>query len=114
LRVTRRGSRGVTMNDQQSNFDLASDLVQQPWPWIALRVGISLVAAMLVARKAGYSHYLGALAILVPVLGTVLILAFAVVRWPALKERDDAFALLKKNNIALPVRPKVTPAAEAD
>ncbi len=62
---------------------------------------IALVSAILVARKAGYSHWLGVIAVAVPVVGPVFILIFAFVKWPALKERDAALALLKKNGLAL-------------
>lgn len=71
---------------------------------------IALVAAVLIARKAGYSHWLGVIAVAVPFVGPVFILIFAFVKWPALKQRDDALALLKKNGLSLPT-PK--PAARA-
>lgn len=73
--------------------------------WIALATiayyVIALVAAILVARKAGYSHWLGVIAVAVPVVGLVFVLLFAFVKWPALKERDAALALLKKNGLSL-------------
>jgi hypothetical protein len=62
---------------------------------------IALVSAILVARKAGYSHWLGVIAVAVPVVGLIFVLMFAFVKWPALKERDAALALLKKNGLAL-------------
>lgn len=82
--------------------------------WITLAVVvyavIALVAAILIARKAGYSHWLGVIAVAVPLAGLVFILIFAFVRWPALKQRDEALALLKKNGLSLEA-PK--PAARA-
>ena len=73
--------------------------------WITLTVAvytvIALVAAILIARKAGYSHWLGVIAVAVPLAGLVFILIFAFVKWPALKQRDEALALLKKNGLSL-------------
>jgi hypothetical protein len=73
--------------------------------WITLGtiayVLIALVSAILIARKAGYSHWLGVIAVAVPVVGAVFILIFAFVKWPALKERDAALALLKKHGLSI-------------
>jgi MFS family permease len=62
---------------------------------------IALVSAILIARKAGYSQWLGVIAVAVPIAGPIFILIFAFVKWPALKERDAALALLKKNKLSL-------------
>jgi hypothetical protein len=82
--------------------------------WITLSVVIyavvALLAAILIARKAGYSHWLGVIAVMVPIAGAVFILIFAFVKWPALKQRDEALALLKKNGLSIEA-PK--PAARA-
>ncbi len=80
-----------------------SDVLNEWSGWILL-IGasylvVALIAATLVARKAGYSHWLGVIAVAVPVVGAVFILLFAFVKWPALKERDAAKALLKKNGL---------------
>ncbi len=73
--------------------------------WLTLAAAaylvISLVAAILIARKAGYSHWLGVIAVAVPAVGLVFVLIFAFVKWPALKERDAALALLKKNGLSI-------------
>ncbi len=73
--------------------------------WITLGtilyVLIALVSAILIARKAGYSQWLGVIAVAVPIAGPVFILIFAFVKWPALKERDAALALLKKNGLSI-------------
>lgn len=82
---------------------------------------IALVSAILIARKAGYSQWLGVIAVAVPVAGPVFILIFAFVKWPALKERDAALALLKKNKLSLEapkptdaVTTKLTPKSSTD
>ncbi len=62
---------------------------------------IALVSAILIARKAGYSQWLGVIAVAVPVAGPVFILIFAFVKWPALRERDAALALLKKHGLSI-------------
>lgn len=86
--------------------DLTPGEVLTAWlGWITLGttlyVVIALVSAILVARKAGYSHWLGVLAVAVPIVGPVFILIFAFVKWPALKERDAALALLRKNGLSI-------------
>jgi hypothetical protein len=96
--------------------DLTFGEVVTAWlGWITLGVilyaVIALVAAILVARKAGYSHWLGVIAVMVPIAGAVFILIFAFVKWPALKERDAALALLKKNGLSLPAPKPPAPAS---
>jgi len=87
-----------------------SELVSDWLGWItllsALFMIILLISAVLVARKAGYSHWLGVIAVLVPVIGPLLFLVFAIVKWPALDQRDRALALLEEKGIELePVEP---------
>jgi hypothetical protein len=41
------------------------------------------------------------IAVLVPVIGPLLFLVFAVLKWPALQERDRAIALLEEKGIPL-------------
>ncbi len=94
----------ATNSDNLTLGDVASE-----WSgWItligAIYLVVALLAAVLVARKAGYSHWLGVIAVLVPVVGVVVVLLFAFVKWPALRERDAAKALLEKNNLSLEVR----------
>jgi ABC-type sugar transport system permease subunit len=82
-----------------------SDVVTAWLGWITLAVVfymvIGLIAAILVYRKAGYSHWLGVIAVAVPLIGPIFVLAFALLKWPALRERDAAIALLKKNGLSL-------------
>lgn len=61
-----------------------------------------LVLAIVIAKKAGYSGWWGALAVLVPPLGVLLVLLFAFLKWPALKQRDEALGILKANDLTLP------------
>ena len=96
--------------------DLTPGEVFTAWlGWITLGVVvyavIALVAAILIARKAGYSHWLGVIAVTVPVAGAVFILIFAFVKWPALKQRDAALELLKKNGLSLPAPKAPAPAS---
>jgi len=89
-----------------TNGNLTPGEVFSAWlGWITLATVlyavIALISAILIARKAGYSHWLGVIAVAVPVVGPVFILIFAFVKWPALKERDAALALLKKHGLAL-------------
>jgi hypothetical protein len=68
---------------------------------IALFV-VYLILAIVIAKKAGYSGWWGALAVLVPPLGVLLVLLFALLKWPALKQRDEARGILKANDLTLP------------
>lgn len=94
----------TTATDTTGNLTF-SDVVTAWLGWLTLAtiayVVISLVAAILIARKAGYSHWLGVIAVAVPVVGVVFVLLFAFIKWPALKERDAALALLKKNGLSI-------------
>lgn len=68
---------------------------------IALAI-ISLIVAIVVAKKAGYSGWWGAIAVLFPPAGLVLALLLALVKWPALKERDEALGVLAAHDMMLP------------
>lgn len=63
---------------------------------------VSLILAIVIAKKAGYSGWWGFLAALVPPLGFLLALLFAFLKWPALKQRDEALGILKANDLTLP------------
>jgi hypothetical protein len=63
---------------------------------------ISLVVAIVVAKKAGYSGWWGAIAVLFPPAGLVLVLLLAMLKWPALKERDEALGVLASHELLLP------------
>ncbi|PKQ27279.1 MAG: hypothetical protein CVT64_02280 [Actinobacteria bacterium HGW-Actinobacteria-4] len=62
----------------------------------------SLIIAIVVARKAGYSGWWGAVVVLVPVIGTLVFIILALLKWPALKQRDEAMRVLKDHGIPLP------------
>ena len=89
--------------DGQSTLELWSDAIWAAKWVLLLWLLISLAAGALIARRAGYSPYLGLIAVLTPVLGPLMVLAFALWKWPVARERDKAFALLEKNGIDLPV-----------
>ncbi len=63
---------------------------------------VTLILAIVIAKKAGYSGWWGALAVLVPPLGVILALLFVFLKWPALKQRDEALGILKANDLTLP------------
>lgn len=63
---------------------------------------VYLFMAIVITKKAGYSGWWGALAVLVPPLGVLLVLLFAFLKWPALKQRDEALGILKTNDLTLP------------
>jgi hypothetical protein len=63
---------------------------------------LSLIVAIVVAKKAGYSGWWGAIAVLFPPLGIVLVLLMALLKWPALKQRDEALGILTANDLTLP------------
>jgi len=63
---------------------------------------LSLFMAIAISKKAGFSGWWGALAVLVPPLGVLLVLLFAFLKWPALKQRDEALGILKANDLTLP------------
>ena len=108
----------VTATDSAADDNLTFGDVVSAWlGWITLAIilyaVIALLAAILIARKAGYSHWLGVIAVAVPVAGPIFILIFAFTKWPALKERDAALELLKKNGLSIappkkPASPKAS------
>lgn len=65
---------------------------------------LALIVGIVVAKKAGYSGWWGALAVLLPPLGVILVLLFAFLKWPALKERDEAIGVIDANDLMLPSR----------
>ena len=77
--------------------------------WTALIVTaavfvLTLIFTIVIAKKAGYSGWWGALAVLVPGLGFILFLLFAMLKWPSLKERDEAIGVIDANDLMLPSR----------
>ncbi len=65
---------------------------------------LTLIFTIVIAKKAGYSGWWGALAVLVPGLGFLLFLLFAMLKWPSLKERDEAIGVIDANDLMLPSR----------
>ncbi len=63
---------------------------------------LSLIVAIVVAKKAGYSGWWGAISVLFPPLGIVLVVLLALLKWPALKQRDEALGILAANDLMLP------------
>ena len=95
-------SDGDTIGDHVANFlNTSGD--------VALVVGIivfvlSLIIAIVVSKKAGYSGWWGAIGVLVPPLGLILAILLALLKWPALMERDEALGILKSQGLTLPSR----------
>ena len=90
----------------ESDDNLTLGEVVSAWlGWITVGlvvyVVVGLLSAVLISRKAGYSHWLGVIAVAVPLLGPLLVLVFAFLKWPALKQRDAALALLAKNGLSI-------------
>ncbi len=65
-------------------------------------VVLSLIVAIAVSKKAGYSGWWGAIAVLFPPIGIILALRLAMLKWPSLKERDEALGILDQNHLTLP------------
>ena len=63
---------------------------------------LGLILAIVLAKKAGYSGWWGAIAVLFPPVGIILALLFALLKWPSLKERDEALGILASNDLTLP------------
>lgn len=61
-----------------------------------------LFVCIAIAKKAGYSGWWGALFVLVPLVSGLLLILLAVLKWPVLKERDEALGVLKENDLVLP------------
>ncbi len=71
--------------------------------WSAVAVAVlTFIVAIAVSKKAGYSGWWGAIAVLFPPVGVILLLLFALLKWPALKERDEALGVLTENGLTLP------------
>ena len=67
------------MKYADSTLDQAVDVFTDLWLPILLVALLYTALAMIIAKKAGYSHWLGALAVLVPVFGVLLMAVFAIV-----------------------------------
>ncbi len=104
----------ATATDTTDNLTL-NEVFTAWFGWIVLAAAlyavIGLVSALLIARKAGYSHWLGVIAVAVPIVGAIFVLLFAFVKWPALRERDKALALLEEKGLS--IDPPKPPAASA-
>jgi len=76
--------------------------------WITALVSLAVlvVSAGIITRKAGYSYWLGLLAVVIPIFAPLIALWLALVKWPALKERDEAFKMLEKAGYTVPRKPK--------
>lgn len=61
-----------------------------------------LVSAIAISKKAGFSGWWGVLYILVLPLSPILFALFAILRWPVLKERNEALGVLREHAIPLP------------
>jgi len=71
--------------------------------WSAVAVAVLIfVVAIAVSKKAGYSGWWGAIGVLFPPVGVILLLLLALLKWPALKERDEALGVLTENGLTLP------------
>lgn len=99
-----------TANDPSSVTENATETalswIETAGAW-ALVLGILyfllwLVAAIAIAKKAGYSGWWGALFILVPFISWVLFGLFAILKWPVTKQRDEAQGVVRGNDLTLP------------
>lgn len=96
----------VTPIDSNEVGDRVADFLQTAGQVALISAAVTFVLTLFVgiavAKKAGYSGWWGALAVLVPPLGVVLALLFALLKWPALKERDEALGVLEAHALTLP------------
>jgi hypothetical protein len=67
-----------------------------------LLIALAFAASIAVAKKAGYSGWWGAIFVLAWPFAWLFIAVFAVLKWPVLKERDEALAVLRENNLTIP------------
>jgi hypothetical protein len=67
-----------------------------------LLIALAFVASIAVAKKAGYSGWWGAIFVLAWPFAWFFIAIFAVLKWPVVKERDEALAVLRENNLTIP------------
>lgn len=86
----------TSIADRIISWGLASLIVS------ILLVALLFVASIAIAKKAGYSGWWGAIFVLAWPFAWLFLGIFAVLKWPALKERDEAFAVLRENNLTTP------------
>lgn len=67
-----------------------------------LLVALAFAASIAIAKKAGYSGWWGAIFVLAWPIAWLFLAIFAILKWPALKERDEALAVLRENNLTIP------------
>lgn len=71
--------------------------------WSAAAVWLLvLLLAVVVVHKAGFSAWWAVLGVLLPPLGLLLLIVFALAKWPVHRERDEALSLIKENDLILP------------
>lgn len=69
---------------------------------VVLLIVLAFAASIAVAKKAGYSGWWGAIFVLAWPVGWLFLAIFAVLKWPVVKERDEALAVLRENNLTIP------------
>jgi hypothetical protein len=67
-----------------------------------LLVVLAFAASIAIAKKAGYSGWWGAIFVLAWPIGWLFLAIFAVLKWPVVKERNEALAVLRENNLTIP------------
>jgi hypothetical protein len=67
-----------------------------------LLIVLAFAASIAIAKKAGYSGWWGAIFVLAWPIAWLLLAIFAVLKWPVVKERDEALAVLRENNLTIP------------
>lgn len=103
-----------TANDPSSVAEnlseTASDWYQTAGVWALVLTVLFfllwLVAAIAIAKKAGFSGWWGALFILVPFISWILFGLFAILKWPVTKQRDEARGVVRGNDLTLPSEEK--------
>lgn len=98
----------VTSIDSDKAGEAFADFLRTAGQTALLVSGLTFAAmfilAIVVAKKAGYSGWWGAIGVLFPPIGVVLLVLFALLKWPSLKERDEALGILDAHNLTLPSR----------
>lgn len=98
----------VTNIDSDKAGEAFADLLRDAGQTMLIVSGatlvVSFVLAIVIAKKAGYSGWWGAIGVLFPPIGLILLLLFTLLKWPALKERDEAIGILDANSLTLPSR----------
>ena len=98
---------GVEIEDNEATVTFGDWAAQATWWTLGTFFAIwllTLILAIIAAKKAGFSGWWGAFVVLIPVLGPIIALFLVVLPWPALKERDEAIDLLEAKGVALPSR----------